>query len=168
MAGAHLPNIGRKRGSARRCARRRARRGSAARRSSGSRPRLRLGLSSLTRLRRRSRLGSRRFDAWRRRGLGPRDLDRLRGLRRGRRRRKLDRSGRGRRCLRRRRRLLLDRRRRLLRAELAVADGGVATAEAFPAWAAEVGSTGGGGGCSATGGVTGVGGGGSVGAGAAS
>jgi hypothetical protein len=75
---------------------------------------LRLGLSSLTRLRRRSRLASRRFDSWRWRGLGPRNRDRLRGLRRGRRRRKLDRSGRGRRCLRRRRRLLLYRRRRLL------------------------------------------------------
>jgi hypothetical protein len=107
--GAHLPNIGRKRGSAR-C---RARRGCAWRRSSGSRPRLRLSRSGRSPLRLRSRLGSRRFDARRRRRLGPWGRHRLRRLRRWRRRRKLHRS-RWRRCLRRRRRLLLYRRRRLL------------------------------------------------------
>ena len=106
--GAHLPNIGRKRGSARRCARGCACRGSAAGSLGGSGPRLRLSRSGRSRLRLRSRLGSRRFDTRRRRRLGPWGRHRLRRLRWGRRRRKLHRS-RG--CLRRRRRRLLYRRR---------------------------------------------------------
>ena len=60
-------------------------------------------------LRRRSRLGFRRFDTPRRRSLGPRDLDGLRGRRRGRRRRKLDRSRRRRGLGQRKRRLRLGR-----------------------------------------------------------
>jgi hypothetical protein len=112
--GAHFPNIGRKRGSARRRARGCACRGTSAGSLSGSRPRLRLSRSSRGLLPLRSRLGSRRFDTRRRRWLGPRGRHRRRGRRRWRRRRKLDRSRRRRRCLRCRRRLLLYRRRRLL------------------------------------------------------
>ena len=112
--GAHLPNIGRKRGSARRCARGCACRGSAAGSLSRSGPRLRLSRPGRSRLGLRSRLGSRRFDTRRRRRLGPWGRHRLRGLRWGRRRRKLHRRRR-RGCLRRRRRrLLLYWRRRLL------------------------------------------------------
>jgi len=111
--GAHLPNIGRKRGSARRCARGCACRGSAAGSLTGSGPRLRLSRPGRSRLRRRSRLGSRRFDTRRRSRLGPRGRHRLRRLRWGRRRRKLHRSRR-RGCLRHRRRRLLDRRRQRL------------------------------------------------------
>lgn len=135
--GAHLPTIGRKRGSARRCARGRACRGRAARRLGGSGTGLRLSTSRRrSPLRRRSRLRLRGFDAPGRRRLRRRGLNCLR--RRGRRRRKLDRSwrrrwrlwprwrkrlldGRGRllgdrrRCrLRRGKRRLLDRRWRLL------------------------------------------------------
>ena len=114
--GAHLPYIGRKRGSARRCARGCACRGSAAGSLSGRRPRLRFSRPGRSRLWLwlRSRLGSRRFDTRRRSWLGPWGRHRLRRLRWGRRRRKLHRSRR-RGCLRRRRRrLLLHRRRRLL------------------------------------------------------
>ena len=64
--GTHLPYIGGHRGSARRRARGRARRGSAARRLGRSRPRLRLSRSG-RRLGRRFRLGFRRLDAGRRR-----------------------------------------------------------------------------------------------------
>ena len=66
---------------------------------------MRLSRSGGGRLRHRSRLGFRRFDTPRRRSLGPRDLDGLRG----RRRRKLDRSRRRRGLGQRKRRLRLGR-----------------------------------------------------------